>query len=83
MGNCTGCFLKSEKTRAWICKNKPDDRDWWIEMEKKAKSTFTKDRSWKDLNNFAQRQGDFNLTIMINHIAIALLVLAQIFKGKK
>tara|TARA_R110001592_G_scaffold359457_1_gene666118 strand:+ start:441 stop:1250 length:810 start_codon:yes stop_codon:yes gene_type:complete len=60
MGNCTGCFLKSEKTRAWICKNKPDDRDWWIEMEKKAKSTFTKDRSWKDLNNFAQRQGDFN-----------------------
>ena len=28
--------------------------------KKKAKSTFTKDRGWADLNNFAQRQGDFN-----------------------
>jgi len=60
MGNCTGCFLKSEKTRAWICKNKPDDRDWWLSMEKKANATFTKNRSWRDLNDFAQRQGDFD-----------------------
>lgn len=60
MGNCTGCFLKSEKTRAWICKNKPEDRDWWIEMEEKAGSTFIKNISWKELNDFAQRQGDFN-----------------------
>jgi 3'-phosphoadenosine 5'-phosphosulfate sulfotransferase (PAPS reductase)/FAD synthetase len=60
LGNCTGCFLKSEKTRAWICKNRPQDRDWWMEMEERANATFTKDRSWKELNDFVQRQGEFN-----------------------
>lgn len=60
MGNCTGCFLKSEKTRAWICKNRPKDRDWWLEMEKRAKATFIKGVSWKELNDFAQRQGEFS-----------------------
>lgn len=60
MGNCTGCFLKSEKTRAWICKNKPEDRDWWLMMEKQANATFIKGRSWAELNDFAQRQRDFN-----------------------
>lgn len=60
MGNCTGCFLKSEKTRAWICKNNPEDRDWWIDMEEKANATFIKGQSWKALNDFTQRQGEFD-----------------------
>ena len=60
LGNCTGCFLKSEKTRAWICKNNSDDRNWWMRMEDMAGSTFIKDRPWKELNDFAQRQGDFD-----------------------
>tara|TARA_R110000772_G_scaffold263636_2_gene383509 strand:+ start:46 stop:792 length:747 start_codon:yes stop_codon:yes gene_type:complete len=60
MGNCTGCFLKSEKTRAWMCKNKPEDRDWWIEMEERSGSTFVNGRSWKELNDFAQRQGELD-----------------------
>jgi 3'-phosphoadenosine 5'-phosphosulfate sulfotransferase (PAPS reductase)/FAD synthetase len=60
MGNCTGCFLKSEKTRAWICKNNSDDRNWWMRMEDMAGSTFIKDRPWKELNDFAQRQGNFD-----------------------
>lgn len=59
LGNCTGCFLKSEKTKAWICKNRPQDRDWWIEMETRANAKFKKDQSWSELNDFAQRQGEF------------------------
>ena len=58
-GNCDGCFLKSEATLAMMWREHPDRMQWWADMETKAGGTFHKSRSYADLGNFIERQGDW------------------------
>ena len=58
-GNCDGCFLKSEATLAAMWREHPDRMQWWTEMEAKVGSTFHKNRSYQQLGDFVQRQGNF------------------------
>tara|TARA_R110001606_G_scaffold139670_1_gene278194 strand:- start:1077 stop:1904 length:828 start_codon:yes stop_codon:yes gene_type:complete len=58
-GNCDGCFLKSEATLSAMFRNEPERMQWWIEQEKKIKSTMHKSRSYQEIANFVENQGDF------------------------
>jgi len=58
-GNCDGCFLKSEATLAAMWRDHPERMQWWAEMEEKVGSTFNKSRSYAQLGDFVQRQGDW------------------------
>ena len=58
-GNCDGCFLKSEKSRAWLAKYHPDKAEWWAELERQMGSTFDKKVSWRELIDNAQQQRDW------------------------
>lgn len=58
-GNCDGCFLKSEATLAAMWRDHPERMQWWAEMESKVGSTFNKSRSYAQLGDFVQRQGDW------------------------
>jgi 3'-phosphoadenosine 5'-phosphosulfate sulfotransferase (PAPS reductase)/FAD synthetase len=55
-GNCDCCFLKGKGKLAIIAKEKPDLFDWWIDIEKKAGSTFKKEISYEQLKNKAINQ---------------------------
>ena len=59
LGNCDGCFLKSEKKRAALCRQYPDRAAWWRDQEKRLQSTFSRDISWQDFMDFVDRQPDF------------------------
>lgn len=67
LGNCDGCFLKSEKNLASLCRTHPDRAEWWAEQETKVKKagtadsagTFNKDTSWRELIEFVRNQPDF------------------------
>ena len=59
LGNCDGCFLKSEKNLANLCKKFPQRAAWWEKMESETGTSFTKDRYWKDLRINVQNQGSF------------------------
>ena len=54
-GNCDLCFLKSEKKKVKIIREKPELLDWWIEKElevsliRKKKVHFNKDYTYTDL----------------------------------
>ena len=58
-GNCDGCFLKSEATLAAMWREHPDRMKWWADLENRIGSTFHKDRSYKELGDFVERQGSF------------------------
>jgi len=58
-GNCDGCFLKSEATLAMMFREHPNRMQWWKDMESKAKGTFHKARSYKELGDYVARQGDW------------------------
>lgn len=59
LGNCDGCFLKSEANRAALVRDYPDRAAWWAAAEKRVSSTFSKRGSWRDLIGFVGRQGDW------------------------
>ena len=58
-GNCDGCFLKSEATLAALCREHPERATWWADMEARVGGTFHKRRSYDELLNFVDRQGDW------------------------
>lgn len=58
-GNCSGCFLKSEATLAAMCREKPDHMQWWADMEQASGQQFHKNRTYKELGDFVDRQGDW------------------------
>jgi 3'-phosphoadenosine 5'-phosphosulfate sulfotransferase (PAPS reductase)/FAD synthetase len=58
-GNCDGCFLKSEATLAMMWREHPDRMEWWSRMEDQAGGSFHKSRTYKELGNFVQAQGDW------------------------
>lgn len=65
LGNCDGCMMKSEKSRAALVRDYPDRAAWWQRMEKSISTskgklaTFDKNQSWAQLSIFINRQGDW------------------------
>ena len=59
LGNCDGCFLKSEATLAAVWREHPQRMQWWSELESKVGAKFHKARSYKELGDYVARQGDW------------------------
>lgn len=66
LGNCDGCFLKSEASIASLTRDYPERAAWWEDMERLASTltsgtaaTFSKRYYRKDLRSFIERQGDW------------------------
>lgn len=70
LGNCDGCFLKSEQTLAFLAREHPDRFQWWIDLETRANKEFSEKRSGKlqsmrkltlyeEIKNYIDRQGDW------------------------
>lgn len=69
LGNCDGCFLKSEANVAAFTRDYPDRAAWWEDMEDLAHSLTTgpgghwsKRYSRRELREFMERQGDWALS---------------------
>ena len=58
-GNCDGCFLKSEATIAAGWRDYPERMKWWKDMEDEIGSTFHKSRSYHQVGEFVDKQGDW------------------------
>jgi hypothetical protein len=56
MGNCDGCFLKSEATLAAVARDYPERHAWWEAQEEKAGGTFRKEYSRADLRRAVSLQ---------------------------
>lgn len=67
LGNCDGCFLKSEAHQAMLARDFPERHVWWEEMEQLAGSLtsnpngarFRASYTKKELRDFVERQGDW------------------------
>jgi 3'-phosphoadenosine 5'-phosphosulfate sulfotransferase (PAPS reductase)/FAD synthetase len=67
LGNCDGCFLKSEAHLAMLARDYPDRHKWWQEMEALASSLtasvngarFRKEFTRAELGSYVDRQGDW------------------------
>lgn len=67
LGNCDGCFLKSEATLAALARDYPERHSWWEDQERIATSLtkspggarFRKDFTRAELGRFVDRQGDW------------------------
>jgi len=60
-GNCDGCFLKSEKNRAWLARYMPERAEWWAKVEDKGFffSPPEEGKTWRKLIDHAQAQMDW------------------------
>lgn len=65
LGNCDGCFLKSEANVAAFTRDLPERAQWWEGMERLASAltsgkgaTWSKRYARKDLREMLERQGD-------------------------
>lgn len=67
LGNCDGCFLKSEAHLAMLAREYPERHAWWEQMESLTEKTasnpdgarFSVAFSRKQLGSFVDRQGDW------------------------
>jgi len=70
LGNCDGCFLKSEAHRAMLARDYPARFEWWIKLEEKMScvrvergndglATFIANQKYADLARFVDLQGDW------------------------
>lgn len=67
LGNCDGCFLKSEATLAMLARDYPERHQWWADMEGLAErlearpsgARFRKEYTRAELGDFVDRQGDW------------------------
>lgn len=66
LGNCDGCFLKSEASQAALARDYPDRHAWWERMETLvsqwsygAGAKFRKEFSKTELRTYIERQGDW------------------------
>jgi 3'-phosphoadenosine 5'-phosphosulfate sulfotransferase (PAPS reductase)/FAD synthetase len=72
LGNCDGCFLKSERHRAALARDYPERARWWSRMEEKYDgkrallgkgggdlNSFNKSVKWSALEEMVQSQGDW------------------------
>ena len=74
LGNCDGCFLKSEKSQAVLARDFPDRHAWWeaaearigaLETSKgrpKDNAQFSMRFAKRELREFMERQGDWALS---------------------
>jgi 3'-phosphoadenosine 5'-phosphosulfate sulfotransferase (PAPS reductase)/FAD synthetase len=70
LGNCDGCFLKSESNIAAFTRDYPERAVWWENMEArmpnialtKASAQFSSRYSRAELRRFIERQGDWALS---------------------
>jgi 3'-phosphoadenosine 5'-phosphosulfate sulfotransferase (PAPS reductase)/FAD synthetase len=67
LGNCDGCFLKSEAARAALARDFPERHAWWARMEAIAvelgaegsMAQFREHTTYAETATFVQRQGDW------------------------
>lgn len=59
MGNCDGCFKKSEWKRSVLARDYPDRASWWAAMEAKHGTAFRDVEPWSRTIDFVERQGDW------------------------
>ena len=66
LGNCDGCFLKSEASLAALAREEPERFAWWERMESLAAdrgattgAQFREGMSYRSLRQFIDRQGDW------------------------
>lgn len=69
LGNCDGCFLKSQAAKAALVRDMPERAAWWEAAERrigamqkgrrKDNAQFDKRESWAELSGFIERQGDW------------------------
>lgn len=64
LGNCDGCFLKSEAALAALARDHPERAAWWERMEqnafgKRTGGVFDHRRPRAELHAFVRRQGDW------------------------
>jgi len=69
LGNCDGCFLKSEANIAALARDFPERAAWWEGMERLASlltsgtaAYWSKRYTRKELREFMERQGDWALS---------------------
>ncbi len=67
LGNCDGCFLKSEATLAALARDHPERHSWWQDQEAAATALtksvggarFREAYTRKELGEMVSRQGDW------------------------
>jgi 3'-phosphoadenosine 5'-phosphosulfate sulfotransferase (PAPS reductase)/FAD synthetase len=67
LGNCDGCFLKSEASLAALARDYPERFAWWAKMEALTvengwggkNPVFNRNRPYAQLGSFIERQGKF------------------------
>lgn len=67
LGNCDGCFLKSESSIASLTRDYPERAVWWEEMEMEVSgltkspngAKFSSRYSRREIREFVERQGDW------------------------
>lgn len=66
LGNCDGCFLKSERNRAHLARYFPERAAWWARMEAEVSAVargqagfFDRRVRWETLIEHAARQADW------------------------
>lgn len=69
LGNCDGCFLKSEANVAALARDFPERHAWWEAMEGKVASLargkagfWSKRYTRREMREFMERQGDWALS---------------------
>ncbi|MDF2140825.1 phosphoadenosine phosphosulfate reductase family protein [Paenirhodobacter sp. CAU 1674] len=69
LGNCDGCFLKSEANIAALAREYPDRAVWWEDMEAIASELtsgtggkWSKRYSRREMREYMERQGDWALS---------------------
>jgi 3'-phosphoadenosine 5'-phosphosulfate sulfotransferase (PAPS reductase)/FAD synthetase len=58
-GNCDGCFLKSEASKAALIRQYPDRASWWVKHEERIGATFRDGMKLSEIANFVSRQSDW------------------------
>lgn len=59
LGNCDGCFLKSEANRAALAREYPERFAWWSRIEVEMSAKFRPAEPYADLAKFVANQGDW------------------------
>jgi len=65
LGNCDGCFLKSEANRAALARDYPQRFQWWADLERNKtkalgkRAAFDADQTYAQLGSFVSRQSDW------------------------
>lgn len=66
LGNCDGCFLKSEANLAALARDYPERHAWWEAMEARVAASARGKAAWwskrytrRELREFIERQGDW------------------------